>query len=82
MVVWCGVQVVMDFHAHLNMNEVIGLLAGECDEDRRLIRQAIFCPHEFYDTPARMVPVSSRWLTSGCSHVCACWPFVLIAFGA
>ncbi|DBA71008.1 hypothetical protein WJX79_008093 [Trebouxia sp. C0005] len=31
-------QVVMDFHAHLNMNEVIGLLAGECDEDRRLIR--------------------------------------------
>ncbi len=43
--VWCGVQVVMDFHAHLNMNEVIGLLAGECDEDRRLIRQAIFCPH-------------------------------------
>lgn len=33
------VQVVMDFHAHLNMNEVIGLLAGECDEDRRLIRQ-------------------------------------------
>ncbi|KAA6422754.1 MAG: hypothetical protein FRX49_07289 [Trebouxia sp. A1-2] len=38
-------QVVMDFHAHLNMNEVIGLLAGECDEDRRLIRQAIFRSH-------------------------------------
>lgn len=35
-------QVVMDFHAHLNMNEVIGLLAGECDEDRRLIRSATF----------------------------------------
>ncbi|KAL3138447.1 hypothetical protein ABBQ32_006237 [Trebouxia sp. C0010 RCD-2024] len=31
-------QVMMDFHAHLNMNEVIGLLAGECHEDRRLIR--------------------------------------------
>ena len=31
----------MDFHAHLNMNEVIGLLAGECDEDQRLIRQAM-----------------------------------------
>lgn len=30
----------MDFHAHLNMNEVIGLLAGECHEDRRLIRSA------------------------------------------
>ena len=28
----------MDFHAHMNMNEVIGLLAGECREDRRLIR--------------------------------------------
>lgn len=28
----------MDFHAHMNMNEVIGLLAGECHEDRRLIR--------------------------------------------
>ena len=28
----------MDFHAHMNMNEVIGLLAGECNEDRRLIR--------------------------------------------
>ena len=42
---WGGVQVVMDFHAHLNMNEVIGLLAGECDEDRRLIRQAIFRSH-------------------------------------
>ena len=35
-------QVVMDFHAHLNMNEVIGLLAGECDEERRLIRSAAF----------------------------------------
>lgn len=31
-------QVVMDFHAHLNMNEVIGLLAGFCDEEQRLIR--------------------------------------------
>ena len=31
----------MDFHAHLNMNEVIGLLAGECDEDQRLIRQVM-----------------------------------------
>ena len=30
----------MDFHAHMNMNEVIGLLAGECHEDRRLIRSA------------------------------------------
>ena len=33
-------QVVMDFHAHLNMNEVIGLLAGFCDEEQRLIRYA------------------------------------------
>ena len=43
-------QVVMDFHAHLNMNEVIGLLAGECDEDRRLIRQ-VTCSQDLSPNP-------------------------------
>ena len=48
----------MDFHAHLNMNEVIGLLAGECDEDQRLIRYVgcavAICPqsHECHKAKA------------------------------
>ena len=30
----------MDFHAHLNTNEVVGLLGGEWDEDASVMRCA------------------------------------------
>ncbi len=33
----------MDFHAHLCLNEVIGMLKGSWDEDRRLLTCAL-CP--------------------------------------
>ena len=58
-------QLVMDFHSHLSVTEVIGVLGGAWDADSRMLR----CP--FSTSPA------SIWLISAPSP-CGSLPSVLI----